>query len=111
MSGHRVNYERLHEASDEALAGAFAHWITRAHRAPKELAGDPPVIAGSGAWATFSAQAFRVKAEIDRRRAEIDRRRLADALETPGLPGYGLMNEPVSLIAANLLTPPASSAK
>lgn len=68
MSVHRVNYERLEEASDEALAAAYAHWLGRAHRAPRELGGDPPLVSGTGAWATFSAQAFRVKSEIDRRR-------------------------------------------
>lgn len=63
-----LNLERLHEATDEQLAVAYAAALVMAHNAPREIAGDPPVLNGSMAWAARSREAFRLGGEIARRK-------------------------------------------
>lgn len=58
----RINLERLHEASDAALAAAHAAALDRAHSAPK---GAP----WSDAWSRFSREADRIGNEIARRKS------------------------------------------
>lgn len=65
-----INLERLHEATDEQLTEAYAAAIAKAHDAPKDMRGDPPIIDGSAAWARFSREAERIGNEIDRRRRD-----------------------------------------
>ena len=63
-----INLERLDLSSDTDLEAAYAAALALAHDAPRELAGDPPVINGSMTWAARSREAFRIGNEIERRR-------------------------------------------
>ncbi len=63
-----INLERLWEATDQQLAEAYAIAIAKAHHAPVEMRGDPPIISGTMAWARFSREAERISNEIARRR-------------------------------------------
>lgn len=65
MDDDRINYERLWEASDEALARAHEAALKKAHDAPKD---DDPPGRGAAAWARFSQEANRIGDEIARRK-------------------------------------------
>ena len=89
-----INLEKLHEASGEQLAEAYAVAMGKAHDAPKEISGDPPIIEGSMAWARFSREAGRIYAEMDRRgiaASVLDRprSRSVSRLDTPQAAGAG----------------------
>lgn len=70
MSEQRpINLERLGEASIEQLELAYAATLAKAHDAPHDMRGDPPIIDGSQAWARFSREACRIGDEIARRKS------------------------------------------
>lgn len=68
----RVNLERLHEASDEALASAYSAALERAHNAPLatfclDHDGHKHLTDHKSSFAMFSREAFRLGNEISRR--------------------------------------------
>ena len=59
-----INLERLHEATDQQLADAYARALQLAHDAPKDM---PNEGMASPTWAVRSREAFRIGDEIARR--------------------------------------------